>query len=134
MIYLYGNHSGGKKMEKRTRRIRKPVDPLAGKRSSTRLRLSKHELVFIDRITPEEFEEQKKEFTVQQVEALYNSKEYKKMRRQKGAQKEKWNWQANESKYGAQTYIGSDFDIISNYAGDTSSNEDAHSTILTTMS
>ena len=86
--------NGEKKREKRIRRIRKPVDPLAGKRSSTRLRLSKHELVFIDRITPEEFDEQKGEFTLKQVEALQNTPEYKQMRKQKGRQVEKWNWQA----------------------------------------
>ncbi len=46
------------------RRIRKVhQEPVGGKRSSQRLRLQKHELVFVDRVSVEEFENQKGAFT-----------------------------------------------------------------------
>ncbi len=37
------------------------------------------------------------------------------MRREKGKAIENWNWQAHESKYGADSDISSEYDIISNY-------------------
>ena len=37
------------------------------------------------------------------------------MRREKGKGVEKWNWQAYESKYGPDSDISSEYDIISNY-------------------
>lgn len=123
MIYFYGHFSGKAKRPKRVRKIH-PVDPLAGKRSSTRLMLRRHELVFIERITPEEFDDQKHEFTQKQVEELQNTKEYKKMRKQKGRQIENWNWQAHEKKYGVQTEISSEFDILSHYARSEESEEE----------
>ena len=51
MIYFYGQFSG-KTKKKRVRKV-KVACPLEGKRSSMRLRLKKHELVFIERITPD---------------------------------------------------------------------------------
>lgn len=74
-----------------------------------------HELVFIGRITPEEFEKQKGDFTKEQVEKLQNSKEYKAQRRLKGKEIENWNWQTNETINGAPSDISSEYDIISNY-------------------
>lgn len=86
-----------------------------GKRSSQRIRLMKHELVFIERITPAEFERQKEGFSKDQVARLLNSKEYKRMKREKGSAKENWNWQTYEAKHGAESDISSEYDIISNY-------------------
>lgn len=37
------------------------------------------------------------------------------MRREKGRAVENWNWQAHESKYGAESDISSEYEIISNY-------------------
>lgn len=99
LIYFYGHFSGKAKRPKRVRKIHTaPVEP--GKRS-LRLLLRKHELVFIEKITPEEFDEQKHELTQKMVEELHATKEYKKMRKQKGRQIENWNWQSHEKKYGA---------------------------------
>ena len=88
-----------------------------------------HELVFIDRITPEEFEKQKGDFTKEQVEKLQNTKEYKAQRRLKGKAIENWNWQTNETINGVPSDISSEYDIISNYNqfSDLSSNESDHS-------
>lgn len=48
------------------------------------------------------------------------------MRRQKGKAVEKWNWQAHESKFGADSDISSEYEIISNYNfSEYSSEEDA---------
>jgi hypothetical protein len=38
-----------------------------GKRSSQRIRLQRHELVFLDRISPKEFEEQKGDYSADQI-------------------------------------------------------------------
>lgn len=59
-----------KKTTKRTRKPKNPTDPLAGKRSSQRIRLQKHELVFIERITPQDYEKQRGDFTREQIEKL----------------------------------------------------------------
>ena len=72
-------------------------------------------MVFIERITPDEFDDQKLEYTHKQVEELQNTKEYKKMKKEKGRQTENWNWQAHEKKYGAQDEISSEYDIVSHY-------------------
>jgi hypothetical protein len=122
MIYFYG-HFSGKTKKKRVRKV-KVACPLEGKRSSVRLRLRKHELVFIERITPEQFDEQKHEYTQKQVEELQNKKEYKKMRKTKGRQIENWNWQAHEKKYGAQDEISSEYEIVSNYGFSENSDEE----------
>jgi hypothetical protein len=115
-ILIYVNSRWPNLCRKKTaRRIRKPVSNVAGKRSSQRIRLQKHELVFIEKVTPEEFERQKGAFTKDQIARLEASKEYKQMKREKGRYVENWNWQANESKYGAESDISSEYDIISNY-------------------
>ena len=49
------------------------------------------------------------------MEELQNTKEFKKMRKTKGRQIENWNWQSHDSKYGAPTQIGSDYEILSHY-------------------
>jgi hypothetical protein len=54
MIYFYG-HFSGKTKKKRVRKVKVPC-PFEGKRSN-RLKLKKHELVFIERITPEQFDD-----------------------------------------------------------------------------
>jgi hypothetical protein len=75
------------------KRVRKqPQEPPMGKRSSQRIRLQKHELVFVERITPEEFEKQKGAFTQEQINQLQSTKEYAKMKRQRGKAIENWNW------------------------------------------
>jgi hypothetical protein len=87
--------------------------------------LKKHALVFIEQITPEEFDRQKLDYTEQQVAALQASQEYKKMLRQKGKKVEQWNWQAKERKNGAEFMVEDEYDIISNYGF--SSEDDAKS-------
>lgn len=77
--------------------------------------LKKHALIFIEQITPEEFDRQKKEYTEQQVAELQQTKEYKRMLRQKGKKVEQWNWQAKESKNGAELIVEDEYDIISHY-------------------
>lgn len=72
-----------------------------------------HNLVFINQISEEQFEEQKDAFTKEQLEKLYQSKEYKRAKREKGKAIENWNWQAHESKFGAESDISSEYDIIS---------------------
>lgn len=110
---------------RKARRPRKPYqEPAAGKRSSQRLRLQKHELVFVERVSEEEFERQKKDYTKEQIAKLEASKEFAKMKRLKGKAVENWNWQANESKYGPESDISSEYDIISNYQFSESSDED----------
>jgi hypothetical protein len=42
------------------------------------------------------------------------SKEYKAMMKAKGRRAENWNWQARESKFGPDSDISSEYDIISN--------------------
>ena len=81
------------KKSTRAKRVRKAhAEPVGGKRSSQRLRLQKHELVFVERVTPDEFETQKKLFTQDQLTKLQSSKEYARMKRQKGKTLENWNW------------------------------------------
>lgn len=46
---------------------------------------------------------------------MTETKEYKRMKREKGKALENWNWQAHESKYGEDSDISSEYDIISNY-------------------
>jgi hypothetical protein len=87
--------------------------------------LKKHALVFIEQITPEEFDRQKLDYTEQQVAALQASQEYKKMLRQKGKKVEQWNWQVKETKNGAEFMVEDEYDIISNYGF--SSEDDAKS-------
>jgi hypothetical protein len=60
MLYYFYEKKDAKR--KRTPRI-KPQENLEGKRSSTRLRLKKHDLVFIERITPQEYDKQTTELT-----------------------------------------------------------------------
>ena len=43
----------------------------------------------------------------------------------KGKKEEAWNWQAMETKYGAESEVSSEYDILSHYAG--SSEDDAKS-------
>lgn len=62
LIYFYAIFDSSRKPAKKVRR-RCAVHDNSGKRSSMRLRLRKHELVFIERISPEEFEAQKGEYT-----------------------------------------------------------------------
>ena len=57
-------------------------------------------MVFIERISEEEFESQKGQFTQDQVKLLQNSYEYRHMRNEKGRALENWNWQAYEAKHG----------------------------------
>lgn len=95
-----------------------------GKRSA-RLRLKNHELVFIERITEEEFERQKTGYTGDQVAKLQESVEYKKMLKKKGKKLEQWNWQAWDAKYGHESEVSSQYDIVSQYAH--SSDDDAKS-------
>jgi hypothetical protein len=53
---------------RKQRRVRKaPQEPVGGKRSSQRIRLQKHELVFVERVTSEQFEQQKDSYTKQQL-------------------------------------------------------------------
>ena len=56
---------------------------------------------------------------------LQASKEYKKMLKKKGKKEEAWNWQVMESKYGAESEVSSEYNIVSQYAG--SSEDDAKS-------
>jgi len=58
------------------------------------------------------------------VEELQNTKEFKKMRKIKGRQIENWNWQAHEKKYGVQTEISSEYDILSHYGLSDNSQEE----------
>ena len=58
------------------------------------------------------------------MEELQNTKEFKKMRKTKGRQIENWNWQAHEKKYGAQTEISSEYDIVSHYGFSDNSQEE----------
>ena len=54
LIFFYG-HWSGKSQRRRVRRAKAFDQAVEGKRSA-RLRLRNHELVFIERITPEEFD------------------------------------------------------------------------------
>jgi len=54
LIFFYG-HWSGKSKRRRARRAKAFEQGIEGKRSA-RLRLRNHELVFIERITPEEFD------------------------------------------------------------------------------
>ena len=56
MIYIYGHINGGLKRQKRTRKIKKQHNEACAGRQSARLKLRKHELMFIERITPEDFD------------------------------------------------------------------------------
>ncbi len=47
------------------------------------------------------------------------------MKREKGKAVERWNWQANETKYGAESDISSEYEIISNYYPSESSNDES---------
>ena len=95
--------------------IRKDYSAIYGKRSSQRIRLKKHELSFIERISPEEFEKQKGELTQKQVQELQATKEYKRVLRMKGRKKAMWNWQTHEDVYGTDSDVSSEFDIITNH-------------------
>jgi len=87
----------------------------------------RHELVFIERITPEEFERQKGQFTDERVKELQNTPEYRRMRKEKGRAIENWNWQAYETKNGEESDISSEYDIISNYYDSGSDSDDVKS-------
>ena len=56
------------------------------------------------------------------------------MKKQKGRQIEKWNWQAHEAKFGAQTDISSEYDILSHYGSDSNEEENDRSAIMTSAS
>lgn len=47
------------------------------------------------------------------------------MKREKGKAVENWNWQASEAKYGNESDISSEYDIISNYQHSDSSYDES---------
>lgn len=63
-----------------------------GVRQSPRLKMKRRALTFVEQISPEEFEEEKGEYTQHMIKLLEKSPEYKKMKKQKGKRQENWNW------------------------------------------
>lgn len=52
--------------------------------------------VFVERISKEDYEREKEEFTRREVEKLYRSKQFNEMKKEKGDNKENWIWQSRE--------------------------------------
>ena len=107
VIFVSRWYTNRRKELRRLKKLKKQAALNVGKRSSQRIRLKRHELVFVERISPEEFEQQKGAFTQQQVEALQATKEFKKMKREKGKAIENWNWQTQEAKHGKEDEVSS---------------------------
>lgn len=54
---------------------------------------------YVKRIDAKKFEEQKTNYTQYQLQKLFRSPGYKKMRRDKGNNPSNWNWQARQRYY-----------------------------------
>lgn len=52
---------------------------------------------FVQRVSKEEYERQKQEVTQKELEKLYKSEQFRKMKNMKGERMSEWNWQTKEN-------------------------------------
>ncbi|CDW73370.1 UNKNOWN [Stylonychia lemnae] len=60
---------------------------------------------YAERISLKEYQRQKIDYTSDQINLLYDSKEFNEMMNKKGTSKDSWNWQTRAMKKGLQRQI-----------------------------
>jgi hypothetical protein len=77
VFFFYGHYTGKSKERRIARRRQHSQLPCeGGKRSSVRVKLRNHELVFVERVEGQEFDRQKTEYTERQVAELQATNAY----------------------------------------------------------